>query len=172
MLAMKIRLIQSGDYSALFRAFMIPSGFSSPAKLWHITSHYFLLNLPIQPIQGTIRHIRCSPEVEFARYTGRRGEKRQSIRCRFLSYLFTPFVLPLNIHSSVNEQEADSPLSLWVQKVIAFFIQLQTLITLDRIFGCLFTCFQQLSVIIPLKYYLVPVQIFDGDVINKCPHIF
>lgn len=67
---MNIRLIQSGGRSALFRAFMIPSGFSSPATLWHITSHYFLLNLPIEPIWGKTRHICCSPAVEFERYNG------------------------------------------------------------------------------------------------------
>lgn len=85
---MNIRLIQSGGRSALFRAFMIPSGFSSPATLWHITSHYFLLNLPIEPIWGKTRHICCSPEVEFERYNGY-GKKAIGV----VFHLFTSVVL-------------------------------------------------------------------------------
>lgn len=61
-----MRLIQSGGWFALFRAFLIPSGFSSPAKLRHITSHYFLLNPPISPVRGKTQLRPGSPEVEFS----------------------------------------------------------------------------------------------------------
>lgn len=67
MLVVNIKLIQSRGRFALFRAFMIPSGFSSPAKPGRITSHYFLLNLSISQIRGKTQLNRSSPEEEFVR---------------------------------------------------------------------------------------------------------
>lgn len=129
MAAMKISLIQSGDHAALFKAFMVPSGFSSSAKL--LTYHFSLFLAGSSNLASS----RCNmirPAFSRARFckahwVEEAGKKRESVRCHLLGFLFHHLFLPFssNNHSSVNEKNADSPFVSLVAQGYGFVIQLQ-----------------------------------------------
>lgn len=159
---MKISLIQFGDYTTLFKAFMIPSGFSSSAQLWHITSHYFLLNLPIWPLGGRIRYICCSPAFEFGRVhlAGSGGTKVKALggAAWAISSHYSLFVIHLNIHSSVNEQETLSVLfQIWYTRSLCYSIFVFVLTTWDALCGCSFTSVIWNCLFKPEKYCFVQI---------------
>lgn len=99
-----------------------------------------------------------------------RRKKKTVLSPELFIHIICSFRISLNIYSSVNEQEAVSPFSFWVHKVIAFHSIIVFFFHHFRQHIWLFIHLFLEAVLLnsnPLKYYLVTGLISVGDFINK-----